>query len=175
MDIHVSAPDDRVPVTVVEQWSDEGWINHPVAPAPSCSPRAARPTRVLSGAFVFTDGAWNVDVRQDPEHLYTGEEFALTLRSFTHGYDLWNPARHVVLHRTHPTTNPKYIHDDPDGAAARRHARACRRLRTLLSGDPDGILEPYSLGRVRTLEQYCGLVGPRHLDASNPSRRAERH
>lgn len=155
----VHPADDPVPVTVIERWADDGWIHHPVVPAPPSAPSEPRPTRVLSGAFVFTNGEWNVEVRQDPEHLYTGEEFALTLRSFTHGYDLWNPARRVVWHRLHPTTNPKYIHDDPDAAARRRHDRACRRLRTLLAGDPAGILEPYSLGTARTLEEYAAWSG----------------
>lgn len=151
--------DDAVPVTVVEQWSDAGWIHHPVVPAPAGAQCEPRPTRVLSGAFVFTMGAWNIDVRQDPEHLYAGEELALTLRSYTHGYDLWNPARRVVWHRGHPAPNPKYISDDPDGAAGRRHERAGRRLRTLLAGDPARVLEPYSLGTARTLEEYSAWSG----------------
>ncbi len=45
---------------------------------PRCRRRTSSPTAtadaVLSGAFVFTLGRWNVDVRQDPEHLYAGEE-----------------------------------------------------------------------------------------------------
>jgi len=159
IDSLVEPADDPVPVTVVSHWADDGWIHHPAVPAPASESRRPRPTRVLSGAFVFTDGAWNIEVRQDPEHLYTGEEFALTLRSFTHGYDLWNPDRRVVWHRLHPTANPKYIHDDPDAAVSRQHARACRRLRTLLAGDPDRILEPYSLGTARTLGQYAAWSG----------------
>jgi hypothetical protein len=159
----VGPVDGPVPVTKVVSWAADGWISHPtsehVAHSPSLA--TARPARVLSGAFVFTVGAWNVEVRQDPEHLYTGEEFALTLRSFTSGYDLWSPPRRLLWHRTHPTANPKYIHDDPDGRKARRHDKACRRLRVLLAGDPDGVLDPFSLGTERTLEQYWEHSGLR--------------
>lgn len=151
-----------LPITVVEHWSHDGWIHHPVIPAPTEAPRAARRTRVLSGAFVFTVGRWNVEVRQDPEHLYAGEEFALTLRSFTQGYDLWNPPRRVVWHRHHPGGNPKYILDDPDQRFEWRHARACKRLRLLLAGDPDGVLGPFGLGSDRTLDDYRRFSGLDH-------------
>lgn len=148
-----------VPITVVRRWASDGWVHHPTIPAPTGAPLVARPTRVLSGGFVFTLGAWNVDVRQDPEHLYTGEEFALTLRSFTSGYDLWNPPRRVIWHRSHPQVNPKYIHDDPDGRSQRRHEQATKRLRTLLRGDPGRVLEPFSLGTERSLDDYSAWSG----------------
>ncbi|MEQ8716356.1 MAG: GlcNAc-transferase family protein [Acidimicrobiales bacterium] len=153
--------DDPVPVTQIVQWSPDGWIHHPTVPAPPGTPPGPRPTRVISGAFVFTVGAWNVEVRQDPEHLYSGEEFALTLRSFTSGYDLWNPPRRIIWHRMHPEANPKYVNDDPDGLRERRHERACRRLRVLLAGDPEGILDPFSLGAERTLDEYWDYSGIR--------------
>lgn len=159
---HHPSADEPYPITLVADWADDGWVQHPSIAAPPGSPLEPRPTRILSGAFVFTRGIWNVEVRQDDEHLYTGEEFALTLRSYTHGYDLWNPGRTVLWHRSHPTVNPKYIHDDPDGRSRRRHVRACRRLRVLLDGDPEGILSPYSLGPTRTLEDYARFSG---LDA----------
>lgn len=153
-----------VPVTIAEEWSRDGWISHPTIAAPAGSRLEARPARFLSGAFVFTLGIWNVEIRQDPEHLYAGEEFALALRSFTSGYDLWNPPRRVIWHRNHPTPNPKYIFDNPDGRFRQRHELALKRLRTLLRGDPDRILAPYSLGTARTLEDYKNFSG---LDCEN--------
>jgi hypothetical protein len=145
---------DPVPVTVAEFWTEDGWIQHPTMSAsPGLAPGARR-TRILSGGFVFTLGRWNREVRQDPEHLYTGEELALTLRSFTWGYDLWNPSTRVIWHRSHPQTNPKYITDDPDGRQEWRDLVALRRLRALLAGDPERALGPYTLGTERTLEDY---------------------
>lgn len=159
VDVFLEPVDLPVPITIAEVWSADGWIHHPSVPAPSTTPLGARPTRFLSGGFVFTFGSWNVEVRQDPEHLYAGEEFALTLRSFTSGYDLWNPPSRVIFHRNHPEGNPKYIYDDPDARRARRHERATKRLRTLLRGDPDRVLEPYSLGTERTLEDFAAFSG----------------
>jgi hypothetical protein len=44
------------------------------------------------------------------------------------------------------------------------HAAACARLRTLLASDPDGDLVPFSIGPVRTLEEYRVFSG---LDCVN--------
>ncbi len=157
-DVLLEPIDDPVPITIAAEWSPVGWIQHPTI-ASSLPVGVPHRTRFLSGAFVFTLGRWNIEVRQDPEHLYAGEEFALTLRSFTSGYDLWNPPRRVIWHRNHPDGNPKYIHDDPDGRKLLRRTRSFKRLRMLLAGDPEGILHPYSLGSERTLDDFRRFSG----------------
>src|SRR5260370_22111564 len=97
----------------IVDWSVDGWLHHPTGSAPPDSPLAPRRTRVLSGAFVFTLGAGNDDVRQDPEHLFTGEEFALTLRSFTSGYDIWHPPTRVICHRNRHGRHVRHFTLDP--------------------------------------------------------------
>jgi hypothetical protein len=153
----------RVPTTRVKSWSEEGWIDHPTEYIAENSSFPRR-TRVLSGAFVFTLGKWNHEVNQDPGHLYTGEELALTLRSFTHGYDLFNPSHIVVWHRCHPRPNRKYINDFETATVRARHEQAMKRLQALLSGDPDNELGVFGLGRARSLEQYRLFSG---LDCRN--------
>ena len=147
-----------VPVTIIDQWASEGWVHHPSRLVPT-ETAVPRPTRVLSGMFVFTAGAWNVEVRQDPEHLYTGEEFALTVRSFTWGYDLFNPSHVVAWTRHHPQPNKKYISHHDKAEVRRRHVRALKRLRVLLRGDPDRILAPYSTGPIRAVDAYSAWSG----------------
>lgn len=152
-------PDSQdVPVTVFDKISPEGWIWHPSVVQPEVS-ADRRPTRALSGMFVFTLGIWNREIRQDPEHLYSGEELALTIRSFTHGYDLWNPRQVVAWHRLHPQGNHKFIYDGDDAEVRMRHQRACQRLRVLHRGDPDGILRPYSVGTERSAAEYHQWAG----------------
>lgn len=152
-------PDEAtVPTTIVDRWREAGWIAHP-AKQLGDPPGRLRPTRVLSGMFVFTLGQWNVEVRQDPQHLYTGEELALTIRSFTWGYDLFNPSTVVAWHRHHPTGNHKYIHDDDAETVSRRDELAYRRLRALHRGDPDRILEPYSTGPLRSVAEFARWSG----------------
>jgi len=149
---------EHVPVTVVKEYAQAGWLHHPGEERPDIT-ATPRPTRVMSGMFAFTLGEWNIEVRQDPEHLYTGEEFALTLRSFTHGYDLFSPRRVVAWHRNHPQGNAKFIYDGDDAEVQRRHDRAIQRLRVLQAGDPDRILEPYSTGPLRTVAEYGEWAG----------------
>ncbi len=162
-DVDEIPPSTIVPVTVFERIDSTGWIWHPAIELPDVQ-ADRRPTRVLSGMFVFTLGVWNVEIRQDPEHLYTGEELALTIRSFTHGYDLWNPRQVVAWHRLHPDGNHKFIYDGADAEVRMRHDRACQRLRTLHAGDPDRILRPYSVGTVRTAAEYHDWAG---IDVTN--------
>ena len=147
-----------VAVTVFEQITEDGWIWHPGIEGVEelASPR---PTRALSGMFVFTLGVWNEEVRQDPDHLYTGEELALSIRSFTHGYDLFNPSRNLAWHRHHPDGNRKFIHDAADTEVSMRDERAYRRLRALHRGDPDRLLSPYSVGTARSVAEYHRWAG----------------
>lgn len=156
--VDVIPPDVTVPVTVFERISHEGWVWHPGIDRPDV-PASRRPTRAVSGGLVFTLGIWTVEVHQDPDHLYTGEELALTIRSFTHGYDLWNPPQVVAWHRYHPDGNRKFIYDGPDDEVSARHRVACRRLRTLHRGDPDRILGRFGVGPARTVSEYHGWAG----------------
>jgi glycosyltransferase involved in cell wall biosynthesis len=143
----------RVPITKITRWSDDGWIHHPTDNLAEKTSMPRR-TRVLSGAFVFTRGRWNIEVNQDPYFTYTGEEFALTLRSYTSGYDLFNPSQIVVWHRCHPEPNRKFINESGNDVLSQRYAEAVRRLKILLKGDPRQELAPFSLGRERTLNDY---------------------
>ena len=147
-----------VPVTLANDFAEAGWIHHPATEMPEVDDDP-RPTRFLSGMFVFTLGRWNLEVRQDPEHLYTGEEYALTIRSFTWGYDLYNPSSVVAWHRSHPEGNLKYIFDGEDTEVRWRDQRAYRRLRALHRGDPDRILGPFSTGHLRSVAEFSEWSG----------------
>lgn len=149
---------DEVPTTVAREISDKGWIHHPSVPH-AVDHVQPRRTRLISGMFVFTLGEWNVEVRQDPEHLYTGEELALSIRSFTWGYDLFNPDRIVAWHRHHPEGNVRYIGVADRAHVERRTMRSLGRLRTLERGDPDRLLGAYGPGPHRTVEEYARWAG----------------
>lgn len=145
-------------VTVCKTWSPEGWIHHPTIDVPESKGRARR-TRFLSGAFVFTAGDWNREVMQDPGHYYTGEEFALALRSFTSGYDLFVPDEIVVWHRCHPEPNRKHFSDNPGQTSNTHHTRAIERLRALMHGDSEHMLGRFGLGNERSLHDFYIFSG----------------
>lgn len=66
-----------------------------VAPETRAAPIRAR---FVSAHFLFAPGRFVHEVPYDPELYFIGEEITLAVRSFTHGYDLFYPARHILWH-----------------------------------------------------------------------------
>lgn len=119
-------------------------------------------SRYLSGNFVFTLGTWVEEVRQDPEHYYHGEEFALTLRSYTHGYDLFLPDEIVAWHMEHRDGPPRRHWEHGEDVVAEKRRVAFERLRKLAySDDPvdHKDLGRYGLGDKRSLADYERFAG----------------
>lgn len=108
---------------------------------------------ILYGGFVFSEGSWVVEIKQDPEHYYTGEELALTVRSYTKGYDIFTPSHIVAWHRAHPKTPKKHFNNNPEEIALTKHRHAINRLKMLIEGTGD--LGEYGVGNVRTVDQYA--------------------
>jgi len=107
-----------------------------------------REVSILYCGFIFGEGKWIIDIKNDPEHYYTGEEFMLSLRAYTKGYNIYQPTKAYSWHRN----NPKHIHhhgvfEDHD----KRHKHAMVRLKKLIEGEDLG---EYGLGNVRTIEEY---------------------
>jgi len=106
---------------------------------------------LLYGGFIFSEGKWIVEVEQDPEHYYTGEEFALAIRSYTHGYDIYTTSQIVAWHRAHPVAPKKHYNNNPEEISIGRHRYAMERLRMLVEKEDLG---KYGFGTIRTIEQY---------------------
>jgi hypothetical protein len=107
-----------------------------------------RAVSILYAGFVFAPASWYRDVQNDPDHYYTGEEFALSIRSFTHGYDIYQPSKIVSWHKS----DPDHVHHFkalPTGDEL--HRKAMVRLRALIEG---GDLGRYGLGTSRSLSDY---------------------
>lgn len=107
---------------------------------------------ILYCGFVFSYGNWLTEIRNDPEHYYTGEEFALSMRSYTHGWDIYQPKRIVSWHKSTNIHDPVHRHHyhvflEHDHL----HRRAMNRLKALVFEEDFG---EYGLGKVRTLQQY---------------------
>lgn len=66
---------------------------------------------VLIGAgFLFVPGSFLKEVPFDPHlpHLFTGEEILLTLRAFTHGWDVFTPNQNILYHYYTREGEPKF-------------------------------------------------------------------
>ena len=144
--------DMGVPTTVVRDWSPPGW-----APWFDFGPpnrRIPGRTRFVNGNFVFTRGQWNVEVPQDPAHYYWGEEFSITVRSFTWGYDLFLPSEVVAWHMNHRDAAPRRHWEQGEGVVRERNQEALNRLGRLVYASGGDSLAPYGLGYARTLRDY---------------------
>ncbi len=123
--------------------------------------------RFISGCFIFTIGPWTEEVRQDPDHYYWGEEFALTLRSYTHGYDFFLPDSIVAWHMEHTEAPPRRHWEHGTEVISAKNKVAFERFRKLaFSDDPSEqeSLGRFGLGPRRTLAEYERFAG---IDLTN--------
>lgn len=157
---------------------------------------APEPARFYSAHFAFTIGEFALEVQHNPEFYFHGEEITITVRAFTHGYDLFHPHRHVAWHEY--TRRGRAKHWDDHREWGRLNEATHDRCRRLLGMDayrdrPDDVTAeqtgPYGLGQARSLEDYERFAGisfrrraitqavqdhrpPRHEDNAQLSREA---
>lgn len=121
--------------------------------------------RFLSGHFCFARAAWAREVRHDPNIYFAGEEINLTVRSFTHGWDLFGLHKLVIWHSTMREERSGICKWDDD---SRRRLdwtaienRGRYRIKVMLGAadDPKVDLGPYGLGTARTVRDYEMYAG----------------
>jgi hypothetical protein len=122
-------------------------------------------SRFLSGHFCFARSEWARDVRHDPEIYFSGEELNLTVRSYTHGYDMFHPHKLVIWHSTMREERSGMLKWDDDSKIGidfnKKQDYARKKIRVLLrtEEDPTIDLAGYDLGTVRTLRDYEKYAG----------------
>ena len=118
--------------------------------------------RFVSAGFLFAAGSFVPDVPYDPELYFLGEEAAMTVRAFTHGYDLFHPVEIMVWHDYVRKDSVKHWEDHTEAKRVevdwgRRDLRSRSKVKRLLSGEP---IDGFGLGSERTIaefEMYAGL------------------
>lgn len=123
------------------------------------------PSRFMSGHFCFARTEWALEIKHDPDIYFSGEELNLTIRSFTHGYDLFHPHRVVIWHATmREERDGMLIWDDQhkrgeDWWTQQNIARA--KIRQLIGVEDNGFdLTGYDIGTeraIRDYEKYAGI------------------
>lgn len=124
--------------------------------------------RFICGHYYFTLGSHCIECPYDPSLYFIGEEITLTIRSFTHGYDLFHPQKNLIWHEYTRSYRRKHWDDHTESSKQEqtvdltwheRDVESKKRVWKLLHGDfPDG--DPYGFGLVRTLvdyEKYAGV------------------
>ena len=122
-------------------------------------------SRFLSGHFCFARSEWAKEIKHDPNIYFSGEELNLTVRSYTHGYDMFHPHKLVIWHSTMREERSGMLKWDDDSKngiewnkkqeSSRRRVRAL--LRTEVCDDID--LTRYDLGTIRSLRDYEKYAG----------------
>ncbi len=116
------------------------------------------PARHISAALLFTVGQWVKDVPYDPDLYFAGEEPTITLRSYTNGYDIYNPNVFVIWHlkysfpdrKRHWNTFDQTVIDELSSKSAQKYYK-------IINGEDLGI---WGVGKERSLydwEIYSGV------------------
>ena len=117
--------------------------------------------RFYSAHFCFTLGKFAKEVQHDPEFYFHGEEISISVRAYTHGYDLFHSHKVLIWHEYTRKGRTKQWDDDKDW-----HLRntACHiKNRQLLGVDGEKYDGDYSqwFGSERTVsdyEKYAGIL-----------------
>mgnify|MGYP003646442189 FL=1 len=127
--------------------------------------------RFYSAHFAFTLGQFCTEVPHDPMLYFHGEEISITVRAYTHGYDLFHPHKIIAWHEY--TRNGRTKHWDDDTQWNEKNLVAHARTRTLLG--VDGLIctpcnqksfEGYNIGTARSIKDYEVYAGIRFKDRS---------
>jgi hypothetical protein len=88
----------------------------PGAFPPGKTPKQPFRARFLAAGFLFAPGCFVQEVPYDPELYFMGEKSAMTVRAFTHGYDLFHPAETIIWHEHIRADARKHWGDHGDAA-----------------------------------------------------------
>ncbi|MBF0614307.1 MAG: hypothetical protein G8237_11120 [Magnetococcales bacterium] len=122
-------------------------------------PPAPRPSAFVGGGLLFGPGSMVHEVPYDPRLYFHGEEITLSVRLWTHGYDLYSPNDIILYHDYTNKTRPRHW-DDHKVDWTKLQKISVARLEHLLeirpSTDPEVLqeIERFGLGQVRTLAEY---------------------
>jgi hypothetical protein len=119
------------------------------------------PARFYSAHYCFTLGEFSKEVQHDPEFYFHGEEISITVRAYTHGYDLFHPHKVLIWHEYTRKGRTKQWDDDKEWYL--KNISCHKKNRQLLGVDGEKFDGDYSewFGSERTIkdyEKYAGLL-----------------
>jgi len=119
------------------------------------------PARFYSAHYCFTLGEFSTEVQHDPEFYFHGEEISITVRAYTHGYDLFHPHKVLIWHEYTRKGRTKQWDDDKEWY--KRNAACHVKNRQLLGVDGEKFDGNYSewFGTERTITDYEKYAGVR--------------
>lgn len=118
------------------------------------------PARFYSAHFCFTLGQFATEVQHDPDYYFHGEEISITVRAYTHGYDLFHPHIVIAWHEYTRKGRTKHWDDHKDYTIANKacHKRNRVLFRMETSENPTEFGK-YGFGTERTVSDYERYAG----------------
>jgi hypothetical protein len=155
-------PEDGVPLISGEIVRPEGWLDIQMSRARKSEPHQMTPFTCCN--FVFTHGAWIEEVPEDPAMINAGHEGPLSIRTFTHGWDMFLPDEIQVWHLDYSNYPGGYRHKVWETKTGRwqneRTQRMIERLQTIVFGKGDvASLGRYGLGTARSVAEWGTFAG----------------
>lgn len=153
---------DGVPLMECEVLLPEGWLD--IQMSSERKTERHQKTAFTCCNFLFTHGNWILEVPEDPAMINAGHEGPLSLRSFTHGYDIYLPDELQVWHLDYDNYPNGYRHKVWEAKSGQwqeeRTALMVQRLQALVygRGDPD-MLGRYGLGKQRSVADWAQEAG----------------
>ena len=120
------------------------------------------PARFYSAHYCFTLGQFSKEVQHDPEFYFHGEEISISVRAYTHGYDLFHSHKTLIWHEYTRKGRTKQWDDDKEWWKKNEFCHKKNRQLLGIDGEVyDGDLGIYGLGAERTIkdyEKYSGVL-----------------
>ena len=115
------------------------------------------PARHISAALLFTTSEWVKEVPYDPNLYFHGEEGSLAIRSFTNGYDIYNPNKFVIWHSKYRFPDRKrHWNTFDEQIVSKMQVANNQRYQKIIRNEIEGI---YGLGIKRNLEDWKNYSG----------------
>ena len=117
------------------------------------------PSRFYSGHFTFTLGQFCKEVPHDPLMYISGEEISISVRAYTHGYDLFAPNKPVIWYQYVREGKLNHWNDHKNWQDRDNNSKSRARQLLGVNGEVcspcnESTFKEYGLGKQRTLEEY---------------------
>ncbi len=153
---------DGVPLLTCTRIPPVGWLDIQMSAARKSEPHQT--TALICCNFVFTRGSWIREVPEDPAMINAGHEAALSVRTFTNGYDIYLPDEIQIWHLDYSNYRGghrrRVWEAKSEGWQSEHTDRMIRRIHNLFygRGDPRA-LGRYGLGSERTVADWAAAAG----------------